>query len=81
MQKWLRKFKLFCCIIIIFVFIINVFLTFYNFNRKLKPQKDIAQFILKEIKPFIEIINKKNEGKAIFSFNMEEYELECKLLK
>ena len=66
-------------IIIAFVVIVNVFLMFYNFVREIQPQKDIGVFIQKEIKPFIEDINKKYSRKAVFSFNMEKYELECRL--
>ena len=66
-------------IIIVFVIAINILLMFYNFYRVLQPQKDIAVFILKEIGPFVEDINRKYNGKAVFSFNMEKYELQCQL--
>lgn len=66
-------------IILVFVVVVNIFLMFYNFYRVLQPQKDIAVLILKEIHPFIEAINKKYNGKAVFSFNMEKYELQCQL--
>ena len=52
--------------IIVFVLIVKVILFFYNINWKLVIKKIFAQFILKEIKLFIEVIMKKYEGKVAF---------------
>ena len=52
--------------IIVFVLIVKVILFFYNINWKLVIKKIFAQFILKEIKLFIEVIMKKYEGKVVF---------------
>jgi hypothetical protein len=52
--------------IIVFVLIVKVILFFYNINWKLVIKKIFVQFILKEIKLFIEVIMKKYEGKVAF---------------
>ena len=60
--------------------VLSFVLVIYNFVRTLPEEKSLNYYFEREMKKYLDGLNSRYRGKAIFRFNIDERQIECDLI-